>query len=167
MTDQSLYTGNLQADFPLALDQLRSLVAGEPNLYANLANAAALFTQVLPRINWAGFYLLDSLRGNLVLGPFQGLPACIRIPLGKGVCGTAAAEKTTKIVPDVGRFPGHITCDARSRSEVVVPILRGEICLGVIDVDSPEPDRFGSEDARFLEAAAQILGPLFPEDFVQ
>lgn len=167
MTDQSLYTGNPREDFPLALDQLRGLVEGEPNLYANLANAAALFAQVLPRINWAGFYLSDSARGNLVLGPFQGLPACIRIPLGKGVCGTAANEKATKVVPDVLRFPGHIACDSRSRSEIVVPILREEVCLGVIDVDSPEIDRFGAEDARFLEAAAQILGPLFPQNFVQ
>jgi L-methionine (R)-S-oxide reductase len=136
---------------------LEATVAGEPDAIANLANASALLAGALERINWCGFYLL---RGEeLVLGPFQGKPACVRIALGKGVCGTAAARRETLVVPDVHAFPGHIACDADSRSEIVVPILEGQALRGVLDVDSPEPGRFGEEDRAGLEAFVAALAP--------
>ncbi len=128
------------------------LLAGEADPIANAANAAAVLWQYLPRINWAGFYFL---RGEtLVLGPFQGKPACVRIPLGQGVCGTAAARRETLVVPDVHDFPGHIACDAASRSEIVVPLLRAGAVLGVLDIDSPEPDRFTQADRAGCERVA-------------
>ena len=124
--------------------QLDALLTGEKNLYANLSNASALLNQFFDRINWVGFYLMED--GELVLGPFQGLPACIRIPLGKGVCGTAAKTKESIIVPDVNAFPGHIACDAASQSEIVIPIVKNGNIFGVLDVDSPELNRFSEED---------------------
>ena len=134
---------------------LGSLLQGETDALANLANASALLAQSLPRVNWCGFYLL---RGEeLVLGPFQGKPACVRIPLGNGVCGTAATRRETVVVPDVNRFPGHIACDAASRSEIVVPILQGGVLRGVLDVDAPETDRFDDEDRAGLEAFVATL----------
>ena len=134
---------------------LESLLEGETDALANLANAAALLYGSLPHINWAGFYLL---RGEtLVLGPFQGKPACVRIELGRGVCGTAAARRETLIVPDVLAFPGHIACDAASRSELVVPLLRGDHLFGVLDLDSPRASRFDADDAAGLEAAVERL----------
>ena len=136
---------------------LESLLEGEPDPVANLANASALLAQSLPRVNWCGFYLL---RGDvLVLGPFQGKTACVRIPLGKGVCGTAAARRETVVVPDVTRFPGHIACDAASRSEIVVPIVQGGLLRGVLDVDAPEPDRFDEADRNGLEEFVAALVP--------
>ena len=121
-----------------------------PTPLANLANASALLlAQALERINWCGFYLLRG--GELVLGPFQGKPACVRIALGKGVCGAAAARRETLVVPDVNAFPGHIACDAASRSEIVVPILEGGVLRGVLDVDAPETNRFDAEDRAGLE----------------
>jgi len=129
-----------------------ALVDGEPDPVANMANVAALIWQFVDRLNWAGFYRLVD--GELVLGPFQGKPACIRIPLGKGVCGTAAQSGETQLVPDVHAFAGHIACDAASRSELVVPIRRDGRVVGVIDLDSPEPDRFDAEDAAGIEALA-------------
>ncbi len=136
---------------------LPALLHGETDALANLANASALLAQALDRINWCGFYLL---RGEeLVLGPFQGKPACVRIPLGKGVCGTAAARRETVVVPDVLAFPGHIACDAASRSEIVVPIVSGGRLLGVLDIDAPEPDRFDAEDRAGLE---QFVATLLP-----
>jgi L-methionine (R)-S-oxide reductase len=136
---------------------LESLMEGEPDPLANLSNAAALLAQSLDRVNWCGFYLL---RGEeLVLGPFQGKPACVRIPLGQGVCGTAAARRETLVVPDVNRFPGHIACDAASRSEIVVPILENGVLRGVLDVDSPEPARFDGEDRVGLERYVEVLVP--------
>ena len=134
---------------------LEALVAGEPDGIANMANAAALLFESLPDLNWAGFY--RNVGGELVLGPFQGRAACIRIPLGKGVCGTAAATRATQVVADVHAFPGHIACDAASRSELVVPIVRGDVLIGVLDLDSPEPGRFDAEDARGCEALAVML----------
>jgi L-methionine (R)-S-oxide reductase len=135
--------------------QACSLLKGERDVVANAANLAALIFHSLADLNWAGFYWL---RGNeLVLGPFQGKPACVRIALGKGVCGTAAAQHRSIVVPDVHAFPGHIACDSASRSEVVVPVLRGGAVLGVLDLDSPHPARFTEEDARGLEALARIL----------
>lgn len=136
---------------------LASLLEGETDALANLANAASLLFASLQRINWAGFYLL---RGDtLVLGPFQGKPACVRIPLGKGVCGTSAASRETLVVPDVHAFPDHIACDANSRSELVVPILEGGVLRGVLDVDSPEKNRFGEGERRVLEECVRVLVP--------
>ena len=142
----------LYRDLLAALD---ALTAGEPDAVANMANAAALLWDWLPDLNWAGFYrLVDD---ELVLGPFQGKPACIRIPMGQGVCGTAAATLRTQIVPDVHAFPGHIACDAASRSELVVPIVGGGRLLGVLDLDSPNPARFDAADGEGCEAVAALL----------
>jgi len=136
--------------------QLAGLLEGERNGVANCANTAALIYHALPGLNWAGFYFLRD--DELVLGPFQGKTACVRIPLGRGVCGTAAARRETVVVPDVHAFPGHIACDADSRSEIVVPLIRGGRLLGVLDLDSPRPDRFDQDDARGLETlVAQLL----------
>ena len=142
----------LYRDLHAALD---ALTAGERDAVANMANAAALLWEYLPDLNWAGFYRL--VEGELVLGPFQGKAACIRIPLGRGVCGTAATTRATQVVADVHAFPGHIACDAASRSELVVPIVRGNKLIGVLDLDSPEPGRFDAEDARGCEALAAML----------
>jgi GAF domain-containing protein len=135
--------------------QLAALIGDERDFVANMANMAALIFHQLPELNWAGFYLMSG--GELVLGPFQGKPACIRIPLGRGVCGTAAATRETQVVPDVHAFPGHIACDADSRSEIVVPLLHDGRCIGVLDLDSPKPGRFDKTDRVGLEAAAQFL----------
>ena len=132
-----------------------ALTAGEPDAVANMANVAALIWQLVPSLNWAGFYRLQG--ETLVLAPFQGKPACIRIPLGQGVCGTAAATLTSQRVADVHAFPGHIACDAASRSELVVPVLRGGEALAVIDLDSPTPDRFDAEDQAGIEALAALV----------
>jgi len=130
-------------------DELAALLAGERDLVANAANTAALLYGRVKQVNWAGFYFR---RGEeLVLGPFQGRPACVRIALGRGVCGTAAARRETVVVPDVHEFPDHIACDPASNSEVVVPILRGDRVLGVLDIDSPLPGRFDAADGRGLE----------------
>jgi GAF domain-containing protein len=134
--------------------QARGLFEGERDPIANAANLAALIGFGLEDLNWSGFYFLRD--GELVLGPFQGRPACVRIALGKGVCGTAAARRETVIVPDVHEFPGHIACDAASRSEIVVPLLKDGQLLGVLDLDAPIPNRFNSEDARGLEALAAL-----------
>ncbi len=132
-----------------------ALIADEPDGIANMSNLAALIWQFVPRLNWAGFYRMID--GQLVLGPFQGGPACIRIALGQGVCGTAAASGATQLVPDVHAFPGHIACDAASASELVVPVLRGGAVIAVIDLDSPDRARFGAEDAAGIEALAAII----------
>ena len=134
---------------------LTALLAGERDRIANAANTAALIFDALPGLNWAGFYLYKS--GELVLGPFQGKPACVRIALGKGVCGTAAMRRETVLVEDVHAFPGHIACDSASNSEIVVPLVRGDELLGVLDLDSPHHARFGTTDARGLEALAKIF----------
>jgi len=135
----------------------RALLAGEHDLIANAANLAALLYWSLPQLNWAGFYLVEPERGDLLLGPFQGKPACVRIPIGRGVCGTAAARHETVVVPDVHAFPGHIACDSASNSEVVVPILRGDRLIGVLDLDSPVPGRFDDEDAAGLERLVRVF----------
>lgn len=131
------------------------LTAGESDAVANMANLAALIREFVPDLNWAGFYRV--LGGELVLGPFSGRPACIRIPLGQGVCGTAAARGETQLVADVHAFPGHIACDAASRSELVVPVLRGGQVIAVIDLDSPRPARFDGEDRAGIEALAALV----------
>jgi L-methionine (R)-S-oxide reductase len=140
-----------------------ALTAGERDAVANMANVAALVWQFVPRLNWAGFYrTLDDAQGGseLVLGPFIGKPACLRIPFGQGVCGTAAASGETQLVADVHAFPGHIACDAASRSELVVPVLRDGRVLAVIDLDSPDPARFDAEDAAGIEELARIVAAL-------
>jgi L-methionine (R)-S-oxide reductase len=135
--------------------QLSTILAGERDFIANLANTSALLFHSLPDLNWAGFYLF---KGNqLVLGPFQGKPACIRIAIGKGVCGTAAQRRQTIVVPDVHAFPGHIACDDASRSEIVVPLIWESRLIGVMDLDSPSVGRFDDVDAKGLEAIASIL----------
>ena len=136
---------------------LRALLAGEHDPVANAANMAALLFWSLPQLNWAGFYLVEPERGDLLLGPFQGKPACVRIAIGRGVCGTAAARRETVVVPDVHAFPGHIACDSASNSEIVVPVVRGGRLLGVLDLDSPVRARFDDADARGLEALVRIF----------
>lgn len=139
----------------------RALTADEPDGIANMANVAALLWEFLPDLNWAGFYRIDAAKQGdareLVLGPFVGRPACIRIPLGQGVCGAAAASGETQLVPDVHAFPGHIACDAASRSELVVPVKRGGLVIAVIDLDSPIPARFTQAEAEGIEALAALL----------
>lgn len=145
----------MQTDYELLIARLAALTQDERDLIANLANASALLTESLADLNWAGFYLR---RGEeLVLGPFQGKPACIRIPLGRGVCGTAAALDETELVPDVHAFPGHIACDSASRSELVIPLHREGQVVGVLDLDSPLPGRFTRADQAGLERFAALL----------
>ena len=137
--------------------QLRALLAGEQDLIANAANMAALLYWSLPDLNWAGFYLVEPRSGELLLGPFQGKPACVRIAVGRGVCGTAAARRETVVVPDVHAFPGHIACDSASNSEIVVPVVRDGRLLGVLDLDSPLLAQFDDVDARGLERLVQVF----------
>jgi GAF domain-containing protein len=137
------------------LSAIDAITVDEPDAVANMANVAALLWEYLPDLNWAGFY--RTVGDELVLGPFQGKVACIRIAMGKGVCGTAAATKTTQLVEDVHAFPGHIACDAASRSELVVPIVADGFVIAVIDLDSPLSARFDAEDAKGLEAIAKLL----------
>ena len=141
--------------YPLLIKQIRTLTEGVPYRVANLANASALLNQALTDVNWVGFYLMED--GKLVLGPFQGRTACIIIPLGRGVCGTAAAADQVQRVADVHEFPGHIACDADSASEIVVPIRKDGIVTGVLDIDSPSLGRFTEDDRAGLEAFVRIL----------
>lgn len=142
-------------NYTLLCEKLSALTEGIPYEVANLANAAALLWETLPDINWAGFYKMTD--GALVLYPFQGKTACIRIPVGRGVCGTAVAEDRTQLVPDVHKFPGHIACDSASNSEIVIPIHVGEEIWGVLDIDSPYYDRFTEKDREGLEQFVEIL----------
>lgn len=143
-------------DYKLLVEQVASMIETEPHYVAALSNISALIYESLDRLNWAGFYLMD--RGSLLVGPFQGRPACIRIEIGKGVCGTAVQEEKIQRVADVHAFPGHIACDAASRSEIVLPICsRGKI-VGVLDIDSPEPARFDEKDQEGLAALADQIG---------
>ena len=144
-----------ETDYDLLCRQLDALTDGVTERVSNLANAASLLYNTLENVNWAGFYLLRG--GALVLGPFMGRPACVRIELGRGVCGTAAQRRETLLVPDVHRFPGHIACDAASRSEIVVPLTVGGALCGVLDIDSPVPERFTEDDRRGLERFARAL----------
>jgi L-methionine (R)-S-oxide reductase len=152
---QSYDFKNAESAYADLARDLRALLDGERDLIANAANTAALIWDAVPDLNWAGFYLYKS--GELVLGPFQGKPACVRIALGKGVCGSAAARRQTVLVEDVHAFPGHIACDSASNSEVVIPLLRGGELLGVLDLDSPKHARFNTVDARGLENLAQVF----------
>ncbi len=161
MFAKEIYTGTKEENYRTLTRQLEHLVKDEPNLIANLANASALLNQFLEEINWVGFYLLEGEK-ELVLGPFQGLPACIRIPLGKGVCGAAAQKGETIVVDDVHQYPGHIACDAASNSEIVLPLRdRNGRLIGVLDIDSPRFSRFDEDDVRglnrFVEALSSYL----------
>ncbi|MGD6841012.1 GAF domain-containing protein [Bacillus infantis] len=149
------YSEDRKKNYALLNKQLHALLEGEPNRIANLSNAAALLNQFLDRINWAGFYIMED--GELVLGPFQGLPACVRIALGKGVCGTSAQKRETLRIEDVHVFPGHIACDAASQSEIVVPIIKDGEVFGVLDIDSPEKNRFDEIDQQGLEDFVETL----------
>ena len=142
-------------DYELLIGQAEALIQGVPHLVANLANVSALIFTILEDINWAGFYLLEG--DKLVLGPFQGNPACVEISIGKGVCGTAAAKDAVQLVPDVHLFEGHIACDSASRSEVVVPLHRDGKVVGVLDIDSPSLSRFTEEDRAGLSGLCAML----------
>ncbi|UXV30622.1 GAF domain-containing protein [Mammaliicoccus sciuri] len=144
-----------QLDYSLLNRQLDGLLSGEQDLIANLSNASAFINQFLPNINWVGFYLIKN--NALKLGPFQGLPACVDIEIGKGVCGTAVAEKQSQLVEDVNQFPGHIACDANSQSEIVIPIYYNKEIIGVLDIDAPVKSRFNQTDFEGLELLVKTL----------
>ena len=151
----STLSGSKPEQYAQLAAQARALVQGEPDRIANAANLASLVFHSLPDLNWVGFYLYDG--KELVVGPFQGLPACVRIALDKGVCGAAARTRQTQRVADVNAFPGHIACDSASRSELVVPLVHEDALVGVFDLDSPHPGRFDEEDQQGLEAIARIF----------
>lgn len=148
-------SGSKPEQYAQLVAQARALIQGEPDRVANAANLAALVYHALPDLNWAGFYFYDGT--ELVVGPFQGLPACVRIALDKGVCGAAARTRQTQRVADVEAFPGHIACDAASRSELVVPLVRQGALVGVFDLDSPRLNRFDEDDQQGVEAIAQAF----------
>ncbi|WP_043934091.1 GAF domain-containing protein [Bacillus sp. EB01] len=156
MFNVEMYKGSREENYNLVIKQLQALLEGEKNAIANLSNASSLLNQFLDRINWVGFYLVDG-DSELVLGPFQGLPACVRIPFGRGVCGTSAVKLETVRVEDVHLFPGHIACDAASQSEIVVPLIKDGKLIGVLDIDSPEKNRFDALDQEKLEEFAAVL----------
>lgn len=155
MFNTSTLTGSKPEQYGQLLAQARALVHGERDRTANAANLSALVYHALPELNWAGFYFFDGT--ELVVGPFQGLPACVRIPLSKGVCGAAASTRTTQRIDDVDAFPGHIACDSASRSELVVPLFKGDTLIGVFDLDSPVLARFDADDQAGLEAIAAVF----------
>jgi len=155
MFSQINYEGSVIKQYETLSKQLSALLEGEPDTIANLGNASALLNQFLDNINWVGFYLMKE--GELVLGPFQGLPACVRIAVGRGVCGTAVAERKTMRVDDVHAFPGHIACDAASNSEIVIPLIKNDQVIGVLDIDSPNKSRFSLEDQQGLELFVNTL----------
>ena len=155
LAENNMYPEDKQECYKLIQAQLRSLLENESHVIPNLANASALLNLALKGINWVGFYLIR--KGELLLGPFQGKPACIHIPIGKGVCGTAVSEGKTQLVPDVHAFPGHIACDSESNSEIVVPIFVDKAIIGVLDIDSPLFNRFDELDRVGLEELACIL----------
>ena len=155
MFTASTLSGTKPEQYAQLLDQARALVHGEPDRIANAANLSALLFNALPDLNWAGFYFFDG--RELVVGPFQGLPACVRIPLDKGVCGAAASTRQTQRIQDVDAFPGHIACDSASRSELVVPLVHGGVLVGVLDLDSPRTGRFDADDQAGIEAIAHVF----------
>jgi len=148
-------SGTKPEQYAQLLAQARALLAGESDRIANAANLSSLVYHALPQLNWVGFYFFDGV--ELVVGPFQGLPACVRIPLNKGVCGAAARTRKTQRIADVHAFEGHIACDSASRSELVVPLHADDALVGVFDLDSPEPDRFDADDQAGLEAIAECF----------
>ena len=149
MFQTTAYSGDKVKDYELLIKQFSALVHDEEDVIANLSNASALLNQFLNNVNWVGFYLWKD--DELVLGPFQGLPACIRISYGRGVCGTAVKERKTQLVEDVNQFPGHIACDSASQSEIVIPIIKNDEVFGVLDIDSPSLNRFDETDQVYLE----------------
>lgn len=149
------YEGSVIEQYTMLSKQLDALLTGETDQIAHLSNTSALLNVFLSDINWVGFYLMKD--DELVLGPFQGLPACVRIPVGRGVCGTAAATKETIVVEDVHAFPGHIACDAASNSEIVIPLVKNDEVIGVLDIDSPIKNRFSEEDKQGLEQLVTVL----------
>lgn len=155
MFTKESYAGSRVQQYETVIKQLDALLTGESNVVANLSNASALLNQFLDRVNWVGFYVTEG--NQLVLGPFQGMPACVRIPFGRGVCGVTAETKTTQLVADVHQFPGHIACDSASNSEIVVPIIKDGNVIGVLDIDSPEKNRFDEVDQRYLEKFVETL----------
>ncbi|ANE87730.1 MULTISPECIES: GAF domain-containing protein [Bacillus] len=155
MFTKESYAGSRVQQYETVIKQLDALLTGESNVVANLSNASALLNQFLDRVNWVGFYVTEGTQ--LVLGPFQGMPACVRIPFGRGVCGVAAETKTTQLVADVHQFPGHIACDSASNSEIVVPIVKEGAVISVLDIDSPEKNRFDEVDQRYLEKFVETL----------
>ena len=155
MFTASTLTGDKPAQYAQLAEQARALLHGERDRIANAANLSALVYHSLPELNWVGFYFFDGT--ELVVGPFQGLPACVRIPLDKGVCGAAASTRQTQRIEDVHAFPGHIACDAASRSELVVPLVQGGALVGVFDLDSPVPARFDVDDRQGIEAIARLF----------
>ncbi|AHA74271.1 TPA: GAF domain-containing protein [Bacillus thuringiensis] len=155
MFTKESYAGSRVQQYETVIKQLDALLTGESNVVANLSNASALLNQFLDRVNWVGFYVTEG--NQLVLGPFQGMPACVRIPFGRGVCGVAAETKTTQLVADVHQFPGHIACDSASNSEIVVPIVKEGAVIGVLDIDSPEKNRFDEVDQCYLEKFVETL----------
>ncbi|HEX2924748.1 MAG TPA: GAF domain-containing protein [Ruminiclostridium sp.] len=154
-TDNYIYPSDKEGMYKLLASQMKSILEGEQNIVANLSNASALLKDALGGINWVGFYLVE--KDELVLGPFQGKVACVRIGIGKGVCGTAVKENTTQMVEDVHNFPGHIACDSASNSELVIPLRSGGKVVGVLDIDSPTIGRFDKSDAAELEKIARII----------
>ena len=148
--------GKDMTDYELMVEQAEQIISAEPHYVAALSNISALLFESMDRINWAGFYLMD--RGSLLVGPFQGKTACIRIEIGKGVCGTAVKENHIQRVADVHSFPGHIACDSASRSEIVLPLRSNGRIAGVLDIDSPDPDRFSEADEKGLEVLAEKIG---------
>jgi len=146
---------NLEENYKLMVQTVKAFIDGESNVIANLSNTSAIINEYVKDINWAGFYLMEN--GELVLGPFQGKPACIRIPIGKGVCGTTAEKAETIVVEDVHQFPGHIACDAASNSEIVIPMMKDGAVYGVLDIDSPEFGRFSDLEKKYLEEVVAIL----------
>jgi L-methionine (R)-S-oxide reductase len=155
MFESQKLTGSKSEQYQQLLPQARAMLDGESDKIANAANLSALIYHALPNLNWVGFYFYDG--KELVVGPFQGLPACVRIAIGKGVCGTAAATRQTQRIADVDAFPGHIACDSASRSELVVPLFKNDQLIGVLDLDSPILDRFDAEDQAALEDIAETF----------
>ncbi len=155
MFTQINYEGPIADQYNALAKQLDALLTGETDRIANLSNASALLNQFLSNINWVGFYILQG--EELILGPFQGLPACVRIPIGRGVCGAAVAKKETILAKDVHLFPGHIACDAASQSEIVIPLIKQDKIIGVLDIDSPITNRFSIEDQVGLEQFVKTL----------
>ena len=153
--EQYTFSENVEDNYKLMVQAVKAFLDGESNVIANLANASAIINEYVKAINWAGFYLMED--GELVLGPFQGKPACIRIPVGRGVCGTTVEKKETIIVEDVHQFPGHIACDAASNSEIVIPIMKNGEVFGVLDIDSPEFNRFTELEKKYLEEVVDII----------
>ncbi|MGM9988861.1 MAG: GAF domain-containing protein [Bacillaceae bacterium] len=156
MFAKTAYTKSKEENYITVINQLKHLIMNEKNTIANLANASALLNQFLEDVNWVGFYLTED-DNTLVLGPFQGLPACIRIPFSKGVCGAAATTKTTQRVADVHTFPGHIACDGATNSEIVIPMIVDEKVIGVLDIDSPSKNRFDEIDEKYLTLFVEQL----------